>query len=140
MASIVEIVPAGNQLFLVTLEDPDGTSQHEVAVPDGLAEDLLGAQAGDHALADLVWAAMRWQLEQQAREQVPATLSLGDLRGVGDFDQRVPALVRQRTDTIAPSHGQHVDDRAGRSSDERLVDQVRAEQEAGEASSPRHTY
>ncbi len=137
MASIVEIVPGGNQLFQVTLENPEGTSQHEVAVPDGLAEELLGDEAADHSLQDVVWAAMQWQLEQESREEVPATLSLGELRGVGDFDQRVPALVRDRTTGMSPTHRQHQDDRAGTNSDERLVEEVREEQRTGDASIPR---
>lgn len=139
MASIVEIVPGGNGLFQVTLEGQDGTSRHEVAVPDGLAEDLLGDEAADHSLQDVVWAAMQWQLEQEHRQDVPTTLSLQELRGVGDFDQRVPALVRDRTRTVAPTHGQHTDPRTGASSDDRLVQEVRDEQAAGEASSPRDT-
>lgn len=139
MASIVEIVPGGNQLFQVTLEGPDGSSQHEVTVPDGLVEDLLGDEAADHSLRDVVWAAMQWQLEQEHRQDVPSTLSLQELRGVGDFDQRVPALVRDRTSTVAPTHQQHQDGRTGTDSDDRLVQEVRDEQDTGEASSPRET-
>lgn len=140
MASIVDITPGGNQLFQVVLEDEAGTSEHEVAVPDGLAEDLLGEEAGDHSLRDVVWAAMQWQLGQEDREEIPGTLSLQELRGVGDFDQRVPAIVRQRTTNMAPTQQQHHPERAGTSSDQRLVEQVRREQEAGEVSSPRETW
>lgn len=140
MASIVDITPGGNQLFRVTLEDQAGTSEHEVTVPDGLAGELLGDEAAEHSLQDLVWAAMQWQLEWQRREDVPGTLSLQELREVGDFDQRVPALVRHRTSTIAPTHGQHRDDRAAASGDERLLDEVRAEQGTGQASTPRSTW
>ena len=140
MASIVDIVPGGNQLFRVTLEDQDGTSEHDVTAPDGIAEDLLGDEAGDHSMRDLVWAAMQWQLEQESREEVPNTLSLQELRGVGDFDQRVPAIVRERTTNMPPTHQQHLNTREGRDQDQRLLDEVKQEQAEGEASSPPEKY
>ena len=138
-ASIIDIDTAGNGLFRVTIEDEQGTSSREVTVPDGMMEDLLGDQAGEFALRDLAWAAMAWQLRREAPDHIPARLELDELRGTADFDTEVPALVRGRARAAgAASHGKQ-EPRVGDDSDDRLLEEVRAEQEAGEASSPRDT-
>lgn len=137
MTSLVEIVPAGNQLFSVTLEDDQGTSQHEVAVPDGLAEDLLGDEAGEYSLQDLVLASLDWRLQREEREDLPDTFSLADLRGVDDFDEQLPQRVANRAPSTSSTHRQHQPEREATNADQRLVEQVEREQETGDASRPR---
>ena len=137
MTSLVEIVPAGNQLFTVTLEDDQGSSQHDVAVPDGLADELLGDDAGDHSLQDVVLASLDWRLQRgETRDDLPRSFSLADLRGVDDFDEQLPKRVRNRAPSTASTHRQHQPERAATNADQRLVDQVQREQEDGEASGP----
>ncbi len=139
-ASIIDIDTAGNGLFRVTIKDEQGTSDREVTVPDGMMEDLLGDEAGDFALRDLAWAAMAWQLRREAPENIPARLELEELRGTADFDTEVPALVRGRAQAAeAASHGKQ-ESSAVTDSNDRLVQEVRDEQAAGEASTPRDTY
>ena len=141
MTSLVEIVPAGNQLFTVTLEDQQGSSRHEVAVPDGLPEELLGDEAGDHSLQDVVLASLDWRLQRgETREDLPTSFSLADLRGVDDFDEQLPLRVRNRAPSTGSTHRQHQPERAATNADQRLIDQVQREQEAGEASRPRGGY
>lgn len=136
MTSLVEIVPVGNQLFSVTLEDDQGTSQHEVAVPDGLAEDLLGDEAGEYSLQDLVLASLDWRLQREEREDLPDTFSLADLRGVDDFDEQLPQRVASRAPSTSSTHRQHQPEREATNADQRLIEQVEREQEAGDASRP----
>lgn len=137
-ASVIDIDTAGNGLFRVTVEDTSGsTSDHEVTVPDGLMEDLLGDEAGEFALRDLVWAAMQWELRREAPEAIPTRIQLAELRGTADFDQEVPALVRGRARAAgAAAHGKQ-ESRAEVDSDARLVEETRQEQASGMADSPR---
>lgn len=132
----IEITPAGNRLFEVTIEDDRGTSRHEVAVPDGMVEEVLGDAASDVSLQDVVLASLDWRLEHEDRQDFPTSFSLEELRGAADFDQEIPrrALARASGDS---THGQHTDDRRGGDKHERLVEETREAQAEGQASSPR---
>ena len=138
-ASIIDIDTAGNGQFRVTIQDEQGTSDREVTVPDGMMEELLGDEAGEFARRDVAWAAMAWQLRREAPEDIPARLELAELRGTADFDQEVPALVRGRARAAGAASHDKQDPHTEVDSDTRLIEETKAEQESGEASSPRDT-
>ena len=140
MTSLVDIVPAGTGLFTVTLEDQDGSSEHDVTVPDGVPEQLLGEDAGDYSLQDVVLAALDWRLTREPRTDLPKSFSLADLQGVDDFDEQLPKRVQERSPSTSASHQQHQPQRASTNADQRLIDEVEREQEAGEASTPDRGY
>ena len=132
--TVTDITPAGNGLFQVTLTDERGSSQHEVAVPDGFVEEVLGDDAGDVAVQDVVLAAVDWRIAYEDRWDLDPSFSLGDLRGVGDFEQEVAARARRWAMSSSPTADQREDTSAGPNA--RLVDETAREQAAGEASSP----
>lgn len=136
MTSIVDIAPAGNALFQVTLEDERGTSQHEVAVPDGLVEDLLGDDAGDVSLQDVALAALDWYLARDDRQQLAPSVSLADWCDDGDFTDQMPARVRRWAASPSPVHRPDPNAEGTGNADARMVEQVRREQDAGDASRP----
>lgn len=135
--TVTDITPAGNGLFQVTLADERGTSQHEVAVPDGFVEEVLGADAGDVALQDVVLAAVDWRIAYEDRWELEPSFSLDQLRGVGDFEEELAARARRWAASPSPHEEQREEPRAG--SNARLVDETSREQETGQASSPMPT-
>lgn len=137
MVSIVDITPAGNALFQVTLEDERGTSQHEVAVPDGMVEDLLGDEAGQVTLQDVALAAIDWYLARDDRQQLAPSVSLDEWHDVGDFAEQMPPRVRRWAATPSPVYRPDPNEEGTGNADARMVEQVRRDQAAGEASSPR---
>lgn len=138
MAAVTDITPAGNGLFQVTLADDRGSSQHEVAVPDGFVEEVLGDAAGEVSLQDVVLAAVDWWIAYEDRWDLAPVFSLDELRGVGDFEEQLPA--RARRWSMTPSPTATPDEEASAGPDDRLVQEVRAEQDRGQASSPTETW
>ncbi len=69
----IEVTPAGNDLFRVEITDEQGSSTHEVTVPDGYPEQL---GAGDVAHQDLVRESVRFLLEREPREQILGSFDL----------------------------------------------------------------
>lgn len=69
----IDVTPAGNNLFRVQVTDEQGSSSHEVTIPDGYPEDL-GVE--DAALQDLVFESFRFLLEREPREQILRTFEL----------------------------------------------------------------
>lgn len=98
----IDVTPAGNNLFQVQVTDEQGSSSHEVAIPDGYPQEL-GVE--DVPLQDLVFESFRFLLEREPREQILGTFELpviaryfpeyedriGDRVGAAaDRDQRSP--------------------------------------------------
>lgn len=138
MAAVTDITPAGNGLFHVTLADDRGSSQHEVAVPDGFVEEVLGDAADEVSLQDVVLAAVDWRIAYEDRWDLAPAFSLDELRGVGDFEEQLPGRARRWSMTPSPTATPDEDPSAG--PDDRLVQEVRAEQDSGQASSPAETW
>lgn len=134
MTTVTDITPAGNGLFQVTLADERGSSQHEVAVPDGFVDEVMGDDAGDVALTDVVLAAVDWRIAYEDRWDLEPSFSLGDLRGVDDFEREVAARARRWAASPSPTADQREDTSAGPNA--RLVEQTSREQQTGRASSP----
>lgn len=134
MAAVTDIIPAGNGLFQVTLADDRGSSQHEVAVPDGFVEEVLGDAAGDVSLQDVVLAAVDWRVAHEDRWDLAPAFSLDELRGRGDFEEQLPGRARRWSMTPSPTATPDEDGSAG--PDDRLLQEVEAEQDSGQASSP----
>lgn len=133
-SAVTDITPVGNGLFQVTLADDRGSSQHEVAVPDGFVEEVLGDAAGEVALQDVVLAAVDWRIAHEDRWELAPAFSLDELRGVGDFEEQLPGRARRWARHGSPTARPDRDTSAG--PDDRLVEEVRAEQQTGQASSP----
>lgn len=128
----IAVTPADARLFLVEISDARGSSEHEVGLTDALVERL---DLGDIALRDAVAAALEFLLAREGHDQLPYEIDLSEVA------ERHPDLI-EWVPTRAPEHA------AARSgpaepprpapdqptSDERLVQQVEREQEAGQAS------
>ena len=127
----VNVTPAGNRLFQVEIHDETGQSSHEVGVPDGFA-----ARAGveDAAMQDVVLAAVRYLLERRDRSEIEGAFSLQDIaENYPDFTESMSRRVADIATGQTPPTNLHVADEDRPDADERLVEQVRAEQAAGEA-------
>ncbi|HEX2026551.1 MAG TPA: hypothetical protein VHF25_00980 [Nitriliruptorales bacterium] len=73
----IEITPAGNDLYQVEIRDDQGSSTHEVTVPDGYA-DKVGAGHVSHQ--DLVRESVRFLLEREPRQQILSQFALSDIQ------------------------------------------------------------
>lgn len=98
----IDVTPAGNDLYRVEVTDEQGTSSHDVTIPDGYP-DQIGV--GDVAHSDLVFESFRFLLEREPKEQIMGRFELpviaryfpeyedtiGDRVGAaGDRDQQPP--------------------------------------------------
>ena len=127
----VNVTPAGNKLFQVEIHDETGDSTHEVGVPDGFPA-RVGVE--DAALQDVVLAAVRYLLERRDRDQLENRFSLQDVaESYPDFTESVSRRVKDIATGMTPPTDMHVADEERVDADERLVEQVREEQEAGQA-------
>jgi hypothetical protein len=125
----IEIVPAGNQRYQVEIEDDEGRSRHEVDVPDDLRDRL---DTEGIAMQDVVRAAVEFLIDQEGRQRLDRQIDLGDVAARYEgFVEVVPEQAHRRATDAEPPTGQRVTERDDRSSDERLVDEVRQEQAEG---------
>ncbi|MBW3665052.1 MAG: hypothetical protein KY469_18305 [Actinobacteria bacterium] len=144
MSRRLDVTPAGNALFRVDIVDPDPATTNEttieVAVPDGFVDDL--ALDADASLQDVVLEAVRYVLDRtDDPDQIGPEVSLADLASQHPgLAESLRGRLSDRGDGGAPTHMQRVGSRRASDKDQRLVDEVRAEQAAGQASTPERRY
>jgi hypothetical protein len=129
--SSIEVTPAGNQLYEVTLHDPEGTSQHTVSLDDALVERVA---SDDISMQDVVIAAMEFLTGREGRDELDREIDLADVAARYDgFEEQVPA----RAQALAAQETTHpVDDGTDEpTGDERLLAEVKQEQADGDVSS-----
>lgn len=131
----IAVVPAGNALFEVTLDDAEGTQTIEFGIPDDTFDELdIGEY--DVSLHGVVLEAMALALQGLHRENLPPELSLQDLRDrIDGFDEKLLERLELRgTEGSDTSTGMRLVEGDDRSSDDRLVTETIDAQEAGQAS------
>jgi hypothetical protein len=129
----IDVTPAGNQLYQVDIEDQEGTSQHEVGVPDAL---LMRLDVRGLAMHDVVHAAVEFLIEQVGRDDLDADIDLGvEAERYERFEEEVPARARERA-SAEPQTEEGSTDPDAPTGDERLVAEVQQEQREGRASRP----
>lgn len=69
----IDVTPAGNDLYRVEVTDEQGTSSHDVTIPDGYPDEI---GAGDVAHSDLVFESFRFLLEREPKEQIMGRFEL----------------------------------------------------------------
>jgi hypothetical protein len=130
----IDVTPAGNQLYQVDIEDEEGSSQHELGVPDAL---LMRLDVRGLAMHDVVHVAVEFLVEQVGRQQLDAEIDLGnEAARYESFDEEVPARARERASSVEPPTGMGTSDPDAPTSNERLVAEVQQEQRDGRASRP----
>jgi hypothetical protein len=126
----IEVTPAGNQLYEVELRDTQGASHHTVSVDDRLVDTLA---TDDVSMQDVVIASMEFLTGREAREELDREIDLAAIAERYDgFTEQVPARAQVLADQeTAPP----VDDDGAEgepTGDDRLLAEVKSEQERGE--------
>lgn len=129
----IDVFPAGNQLYRVEIRDDDGTSSHEVTVPDDL---VAGLDTRNVAIQDLVFAAVAFLTSREGHHELDDRIDLSEVAGRYEgFTARIADLARQRAEQQATrDEREHGDEQL--SGDERLLAEVEQEQRAGQATPP----
>lgn len=128
----IDVVPAGNQLYEVEISDQDGTSRHEVSVADSFLDEL---DTDGVAAQDLIFAAVAFLTDREGHHELDDRIELSQVADRYEgFSDRIADLARQRTLHEARREGPSEESQP--SGDERLLDEVRREQQAGEVSQP----
>jgi hypothetical protein len=127
----IDVIPAGNQLYEVEVRDADGTSTHQVSVADHFLEQL---DVDGVAAQDIVFAAMAFLADREGHHELDDRIELAELAGRYEgFTDRIADLARQGTLREARRQGEPSDEPTG---DERLLEEVKREQQEGDASRP----
>lgn len=128
----IDVVPAGNQLYEVEIRDEDGTSTHQVSVADEFLDQL---DTQGVAAQDVVFAAMALLNDRGGHHELDEHIELAEVaQRFQGFSDRIADLARQNTLREARREGIAEPDEP--SSDERLLEEVREEQRAGDVSQP----
>lgn len=128
----IDIVPAGNQLYEVEISDQDGTSRHEVSVADSFLDEL---DTDGVAAQDLIFAAVAFLTDREGHHELDDRIELSQVADRYEgFRDRIADLARQRT--LHEARREDPSEASQPSGDERLLDEVRREQQAGEVSQP----
>ena len=128
----IDVVPAGNQLYEVEVHDEDGTSTHQVTVPDEFLGEL---DTEGIAAQDVVFAAVAFLTDREGHHELDDHIDLATMAdNYEGFADRIADLARQGTLREARREGQP--EEPAPSGDERLLQEVREEQRDGEVSQP----
>ena len=130
---VIEVTPAGNQLYLVDLRD-GRSSRHEVVLPTPLIERL---DTEGVAMRDVVVAAIEFLIDRDGRDTLPAAIDLGEVareESDGRFVDHLQTRAHQVTDSAPPREGPPGTDPSQPSGDDRLLAEVQQDQADGAAS------
>jgi hypothetical protein len=129
--TVIDVTPAGNQLYQIDLRDATGTSRHEIGLPDALLERL---ELTDVAASEVLVAAVELLLDREGRHGLDREVDLAAaLDRNEELLDELPARIRERAEAAPPTLDTPSADRS--TSDDRLVAEVKEEQRAGEVSS-----
>ena len=130
----INVIPTGNQLYQVEIDQAGETSTHELTIPDDL---FTHVDTQVVSMQDVALAAVDQLVSLEGRDALDHHIDLGAAAARYDeFLERVTAEAEQRATTTTPPDGWQVTDADAPSGDERLLAEVRAEQEAGQVSRP----
>lgn len=126
----IHVTPAGDQLFEVELRDQQGASSHTVSVDDTLVERLA---ANDVALQDVVIASLEFLTAREDREELDREIDLAAIAERYDgFTEQVPARARVLADQQTAPPTDDEGSQGELTGDDRLLAEVKEEQEQGE--------
>ncbi len=130
----INVIPAGNQLYQVEIDQDGDTSTHELTIPDGL---FTHVDTQVVSMQDVALSAVDQLVTLDGRDALDHHIDLGAAAARHDeFVERVTAEAEQRATTTSPPDGWQATEADAPSGDDRLLAEVRAEQDAGEVSRP----
>ncbi len=129
----INVIPAGNQLYQVEIDQDGDTSTHELTIPDDL---FTHVDSQVVSMQDVALAAVDQLVSLEGRDALDHHIDLGAAAARHDeFVERVTTQAEQVATTMTPPDGWQVTEADAPSGDDRLLAEVQAEQEAGEVSS-----
>ena len=130
----INVIPAGNQLYQVEIDQDGDTSTHELTVPDDL---FTHVDTQVVSMRDVAVSAVEQLVRLEGRDALEPHIDLGAAAVRHDeFVERVTAEAEQRATTATSPDGWQVTEADQPSGDDRLLAEVRAEQDEGEVSRP----
>lgn len=129
----IEVTPAGNHLYEARIQDGEGESTHQVTVPDDIVSrmDTEGV-----SMRDVVTAAVEFLAGREDRETLDDHIDLAEAaRRYDDFLALIPSRARELA-TVPDAQLTPDDEPAPPTGDERLRQEVDAEQREGDATPP----
>ena len=130
----INVIPAGNQLYQVEIDQDGDTSTHELTIPDDL---FTHVDPQVVSMQDVALSAVDQLVRLEGRDALDRHIDLGAAAARhGEFLERVTAVAEQRATTATSPDGWQVSEADRPSGDDRLLAEVRAEQEDGEVSRP----
>lgn len=128
----INVIPAGNQLYQIEVDQEGDTSTHDLTIPDDL---FAHVDTQVVAMQDVALSAVEQLIDLEGRDALAPHIDLAAAAARhDDFVERVTAEAEQRATTATSPDGWQVTEADAPSGDDRLLAEVRAEQDEGEVS------